>query len=101
MTRSEVQQFFDRRIDAWRQHDVEALGRFHTDDCVLDSPLAGVVRGRSAIERVYRALFVSFPDNVLQHPDLLIDGDRAVQTVTLSGTNTGGFMGMPPTGKRF
>jgi hypothetical protein len=54
MTRSEAQQFFDRRTDAWRRRDVEALVRAHTEYCVLES-----------------------------------------------GTNSGGFMGMAPTGKRF
>ena len=73
----------------------------HTDDCVLESPIAGKVTGRAAIENVYRAFVTSFPDMTIENPDLIVDGDRAVQTVTFSGTNTGGFMGMPPTGKRF
>ena len=41
MTRDETQQFFDRRVDAWRRRDVDALMRAHTEDCVLESPLAG------------------------------------------------------------
>ena len=101
MTRDEVQQFFDRRISSWRQKDVDALGRFHTDDSVLESPIAGTVTGRAAIENVHRAFFTSFPDLTIDNPELLVDGDRVVQTVTFSGTNTGGFMGMAPTGKRF
>lgn len=101
MTRDDAQQFFNRRIDAWRRHDVEALMLAHTDDCVLESPIAGLVTGRSAIENVYRAFVTSFPDMTIENPDLIVDGDRAVQTVTFSGTNTGGFMGMAPTGKRF
>jgi steroid delta-isomerase-like uncharacterized protein len=101
MTRDETQQFFDRRVDAWRRRDVEALMLAHTDDCVLESPLAGKVTGRAAIENVYRAFVTSFPDVTIDTPELIVDGDRAVQTVTFSGTNTGGFMGMAPTGKRF
>ena len=101
MTQSEAQQFFDGRISHWRQRDVDALGRLHTDDCVLESPIAGTVTGRAAIENVYRAFFTSFPDVMLENPDFIADGDRVVQTVTFSGTNTGGFMGMAPTGKRF
>ena len=101
MTRDETQRFFDRRVDAWRRRDVEALMRAHTGDCVLESPLAGKVTGRAAIENVYRAFVTSFPDVTIDTPELFIDGDHAVQTVTFSGTNTGGFMGMAPTGKRF
>ena len=41
-----------------------------------------------------------FPDLTIENPELLVDGDRVVQTVTFAGTNTGGFMGMAPTGKR-
>ena len=101
MTRAEAEQFFDRRIEMWRQRDIDALGQLHTDDCVLESPIAGTVTGRAAIENVYRAFFTSFPDVTLEHPALVADGDHVVQTVTFSGTNTGGFMGMAPTGKRF
>ena len=101
MTRAEAQEFFDLRADAWRRHDVDALVRGHTDDCVLESPIAGKVIGRASIENVYRSFIMSFPDLTIDNPELVIDGDRAVQVVTFSGTNTGGFMGMAPTGKRF
>ena len=101
MTHDETQQFFDRRIDAWRRRDADVLMRAHTEDCVLESPLAGKVIGRAAIESVYRAFVTSFPDFTIENPELFVDGDRVVQTVTFAGTNTGGFMGMAPTGKRF
>jgi steroid delta-isomerase-like uncharacterized protein len=101
MTRTEAERLFAARVAAWRERDVDALGRFHTDDCVLESPIAGTVTGRAAIENVYGAFFTSFPDVAIDDIELFIDSDRVVQTVTFSGTNTGGFMGMPLTGKRF
>lgn len=101
MTRNEAERFFDRRMAAWRHRDLDALGQLHTDDCVLESPIAGTVTGRAAIENVYRAFFTSFPDVAINESELIIDNDRVVQTVIFSGTNTGGFMGMAPTGKRF
>jgi len=101
MTRAEAQRFFDRHNDAWQRRDVDALTLTHTEDCVLESPLAGKVIGRAAIENVYRAFVTSFPDVTIENPELIVDGDRAVQAVVFSGTNTGGFMGMPPTRKRF
>jgi steroid delta-isomerase-like uncharacterized protein len=101
MTRDETQQFFDRRVEAWRRRDVDVLMRAHAEDCVLESPLAGRVTGRAAIENVYRAFVTSFPDLTIDNPELVVDGDRVVQTVVFSGTNTGGFMSMAPTGKHF
>lgn len=101
MTRDEAQQFFDRRVDAWRRRDVDALTRDHSENCVLESPLAGEVRGRSAIEKVYRGFLASFPDFAIDDLELIVEGSRVVQIVTMSGTNTGGFMGLAPTGKHF
>lgn len=101
MTRDDTQQFFTRRIHAWNAHDVAALGLAHAEDCVLESPLVGTLRGRAAIENVYRGFMTSFPDLRVDNPELIIDGDRVVQTVTFAGTNTGGFMSMAPTGKHF
>jgi steroid delta-isomerase-like uncharacterized protein len=101
MTRDETQQFFDRRVEAWRRHDIGALMRAHTEDCVLESPLAGKVTGLRGIENVYRAFVTSFPDVTTENLQLIVDGDLIVQIVTFSGTNTGGFMGMAATGKRF
>ena len=101
MTRAEAERFFDHRADAWTRRDLEALSSGHTDDCVLESPIAGTVRGRAAIENTYRSFFTSFPDVAADNRELVVEDGRVVQTLTFSGTNTGGFMGMPPTGKRF
>lgn len=101
MTREETVRFFERRIDAWRRHDIEALTAHHSEDCVLESPVAGEVRGRAAIESVYRGFLTSFPDLALTNAELIVDDDRVVQVLTFSGTNSGGFMSLPPTGKHF
>jgi predicted ester cyclase len=61
----------------------------------------GTVRGRRAIEDVYRAMFRAFPDVGFAAEALLIDGDRLAQSLMMTGTDTGGFLGLPPTGKAF
>jgi len=102
MTRDEIVKFFNRRHDAYARLDAEALAADHTEDGVLESPAAGgTVSGREAILKVYRGWFAGFPDVTVDWKDLLIDGDRVVQTAMMSGTDTGGFMGLPPTGKGF
>jgi steroid delta-isomerase-like uncharacterized protein len=102
MTREEIVRVFDRRHDAIARHDAEALAADHATDGVLESPMAGgTVNGRDAIARIYRGLFAGFPDVSIDWSDLVIDGDRVVEMGTMAGTDTGGFMGLPPTGKRF
>src|SRR5437667_12889854 len=102
MTREEVAHLFTHRHDAFARQDAEALAADHAEDGVLESPAAGgTVNGREAIARVYRGWFAGFPDATTDWSDLLIDGDRVVQMGTMSGTDTGGFMGLPPTGRGF
>ena len=100
MTREEIVQFFDRRAACFKALDAASLAALHAEDCLYESPLAGKAIGRPAIEKVYRGLFTSFPDCSLENTDLIIDGDRAVQIAVFSGTDKGGFMDLPPTGKK-
>lgn len=101
MTREEITAFFARRQDAYARHDAAALAATHAEDCVLESPWAGTVRGREAIEQFYRHLFTAFPDFKFQGEELLIDGHQIAHSATVVGTDIGGFMGFPPTGKPF
>jgi steroid delta-isomerase-like uncharacterized protein len=99
MTRDEIVDLFARRAVAQAQHDADALTDLHSDACVVESPLGGTHEGKAAIRDVYRAFFDGFPDAELRQEELIIDGNTAVQVVMLSATDTGGFMGLPPTGK--
>ena len=99
MTREEIVRLFDRRQDALDRHDAAALTDEHADTGVIESAMAGTVTGRADIAKVYESLFTWFPDFVFTGEQLLIDGDSVAQMATFSGTDTGGFMGLPPTGK--
>ena len=101
MTAEEIRALFKRRDEAWARLDPVALAADYSDDAILYSPTAGTVSGLSAIERVYRVWTSAFPDLKFETQELIIAGDRVVQTVTVSGTDTGGFLGFPPTGKPF
>ena len=49
--------------------------------------------------QVFRTYFVAFPDLAIDVGDVLVDGHRATVLATFTGTDHGGFMGMPPTGR--
>lgn len=100
MTREEIVRFFDRRQEALDRLDPVAIAALHTEDCVLESAMAGTVAGRQGLEQFYQSLFTSFPDFKHEPEELFIDGDRVAEKASFGGTDIGGFMGLPPTGKQ-
>lgn len=101
MTRDEISALFDRRQEAVNRRDIDVLAALHAESGVVESLMAGTVKGRAAIGDVYRAWFKAFPDVVMATDHLVIDGNRAALVINASGTDIGGFMGLPPTGRAF
>jgi steroid delta-isomerase-like uncharacterized protein len=101
MTRDEIVAFFARRQRCVDQRDATALAALHAEDSIVESLMAGTVSGRDAIANVYQAWFKAFPDVIMTMDDLIVDGNRAVVVNSVIGTDTGGFMGLPPTGRPF
>jgi len=100
MTREAVAGLVEQWQEARGRHDLEALIGLYASDCVVVSPMAaGNVHGPEANAKVYRAFFEAFPDATIEVEELLIDGDRVVEIGTLRATDTGGLMGMAPSGK--
>ena len=101
MTREEITAMFAQREEAFSRKDSAALAADYADDAVIDSPTAGVHHGRAAAKQAYDAIFHAFADNMRKTEALLIDGDHVAQVMTIEGTNLGGLMGLPPSGKHF
>jgi len=101
MTRDEIAALFARREEAFDRKDAASLAADYADDAVIDSPTAGIHQGPDAARQAYEAIFQAFADNVRRTEALVIEGDRVAQVMTIEGTNLGGLMGLPPSGKHF
>ena len=99
MTRDDIVQLFDRRLQALNDHDVEEFADTYSETAVVESPLGGTHQGRAAVAGVAASLLTALPDATFTSDELVIEGERVVQVMTLSGTDTGGFMGMAPSGR--
>ena len=100
MTRDEIVKVLDRRADAWRRLDAEMLVADYAEDAMIESPLAGgTTQGRDQIRQVFQTYFVAFPDLGMEVDEVLVDDQRAAVMATFTGTDRGGFMGMPATGR--
>jgi steroid delta-isomerase-like uncharacterized protein len=100
MTRDEISRLFDRRCAAYDRQDAKALAVDYAEDAVIESPTGGIHHGPEKAEQVLRTVFDALNANVSE-VSRLIDGDSVVQLLTIEGTDTGQFLGLPPTNKSF
>jgi predicted ester cyclase len=79
--------------------DVSGLDEICSKDFVHHGPgMPPDLEGFKQMGLVFRAA-ISDMDVVVE--DLIADGDRVVDRITVRGTHTGELMGIPPSGKRF
>lgn len=69
-------------------------------DFIEHELLPGMLPGRESTRQLFADLHTAFPDIHADIEDVIAQGDRVVARMTWRGTQTGPFMGMPPTGKR-
>jgi steroid delta-isomerase-like uncharacterized protein len=62
-------------------------------------PSGPIAPGREGLRPVITAFRASFPDIHFAAEDMVAEGDRLAVRLNTTGTDTGGFAGMPPTGK--
>jgi predicted ester cyclase len=60
----------------------------------------GLAPGIDAVRAHYERLWTGFPDVALRTDDVFEAGDRVASRFTVSGTHTGPFRGIAPTGRR-
>jgi len=92
-----VRDFVD---EVFNQHRVDAADKYIAADIVDHNPWPGFPPTLQGFKDGTRAFLAAFPDCRCEIDDVLSDGDKVVVRSRLSGTNSGSFMGAPPTGKR-
>ena len=100
MTRDEIRAMFARRQEAFDDLDAAALAADYTDDVVIESPMTGT-HGKAEAERNLRTFFDAFLDLKATFEPPVIDGQHVAVIGMCEGTNMGGFMGVPPSGRGF
>jgi steroid delta-isomerase-like uncharacterized protein len=86
---------------AWNSHDPDAVAAvFATDAVIRDVGSPDAVRGRDAIRERAADLLAAFPDLHLRQLDLVVGEDANADRWEATGTHSGPFLGMEPTGAR-
>ena len=80
--------------------DLDLIDEICAEDVVDHSPL-GEVRGRDALKEQLAGMRAAVTDFSATVEDAIAEGDTVAMRVTLRGTHTGEFMGIPATGNEY
>jgi steroid delta-isomerase-like uncharacterized protein len=101
MTRDDILSVVRRRREAMANRDMDALGALYAEGVEVESPLAGSVQGRDAVIVSLAGFLKAFPNAIFEEDEPMIDGNRVAVFAEVSGTDAGGIMGLPASGRSF
>ena len=84
------------RINA---HDVDGFCEYLAGDFVEHEIAPGLEPTKAGVRQFFQMYMAAFPDLSFKVEDMLSSGDKVVARFRAIGTQTGEFMGMPPTGR--
>ncbi len=90
-----VQQVYE----AINANTLDGLDALIAVDLADHSPSPGAPPGLAGTKQTLGMFHAVFSDFQVTAEDIIANGDKVVVRLTVNGTNTGEFMGLPPTGK--
>ena len=85
--------------DEWNKANIAGMMDMISDDSSDHAMPPGMTGNKQGVEQLIGMYLGAFPGGVVTIEDLIGEGDKVVCRLTLNGTNSGPFMGMPATNK--
>lgn len=79
--------------------DIDGFGDLLADDFVEHEETPGLAPTKAGVKDFFRMQRAAFPDMLMNVQDVIASGDKVVVRARHTGTQSGEFMGLPPTGK--
>lgn len=89
-----------RAIEAWNKGNLDVYLQLY-DDAIRLHGYSPTPMSKAAVRGFYSMIMAAFPGSSLTIDEEIVDGDRVALRFTQSGTHTGEFMGLSPTGRPF
>lgn len=89
-----------RYQEIYNSNDLDALGEVVAEHLMMPKVMPGLPPGLAGAKRVHETTLIGMPDWHTTIEDLIAEGDKVVARITMRGTHTGDFWGMPPTGNK-
>jgi len=99
MSLEENKQIVRRYQEIYNSNNLDALLEVVSEDLLTPKIMPGVPHGIEGAKAAHQIMLTGFPDYQTVIDDLFAEDDKVAARITMSGTHTGSFMGIPPTGK--
>jgi predicted ester cyclase len=87
--------------EIWNKGNLDLIPELFTTDYVSHSQLGADTKGHEGFRQMVTSTRAAFPDYHCAIENLVAEGDKVVCFFTQTGTNTGTFGGIAPTGKKW
>ena len=85
--------------EAYNTANYDTLDEVIAADVLTPNMIANMPSGLAGAKLVHQKTLTGMPDYHTAIEDLIAEGDKVVARVRITGTHTGDFYGIPPTGK--
>jgi steroid delta-isomerase-like uncharacterized protein len=97
-----IKRFF---FELWNQRKLEIAGDIFDDECHTyqlrsGAPVTSTPRGPESIKNHIAEWLSGFPDLAFTIEQMIAEEDRVSTLLSMDGTHTGHWLGIPPNGKR-
>jgi steroid delta-isomerase-like uncharacterized protein len=100
MSITENKDIVRRYQEIYNSNDLDSLGEVVADDLLTPKIMPGMKPGLEGGKLVHATTLIGMPDWHTAIDDLIAEGNKVVARITMTGTHTGNFWGIPATGKR-
>jgi len=99
-TEKEMKALTDANLEVWNKGRLSLFDEILSPEIVLHHNDSEEIIGIEAYKEWVSSTRTGLPDFYVTFNEIIIKGESLVVRWTASGTNTGPFMGLPPTGKK-
>ena len=89
-----------RYQEIYNSNQLNALIEVVSEDLLTPKIMPGLGDGLEGGKKVHKTTLIGMPDWQTAIVDMIGEGDKVVARITMTGTHTGDFYGIPATGKR-
>jgi predicted ester cyclase len=89
-----------RYQEIYNSNTLDALREVVAENLLTPKIMPGMGDGLEGARQVHARTLIGMPDWHTSIEDLIAEGDQVVARIRMTGTHTGDFFGIPPTGRR-